>query len=102
VKNKQGQNLAALLNIKVAEKQQKCYELLKENFKYEYSLSDTVIPNIVNGELIMEQRDMRMNDLEFDEIVSIEEVQNPTQYAYDLTVEDTRNFDLYNSICAAD
>ena len=102
VKNKQGQNLAGLLNIKVAEKQQKCYELLKENFKYEYSLSDTVIPNIVNGELIMEQRDMRMNDLEFDEIVSIEEVQNPTQYAYDLTVEDTRNFDLYNSICAAD
>ena len=102
VKNKQGQNLAALLNIKVAEKQQKCYELLKENFKYEYSLSDTVIPNIVNGELIMEQRDMRMKDLEFDEIVSIEEVQNPTQYAYDLTVEDTRNFDLYNSICAAD
>ena len=102
VKNKQGQTLAKLLNIKVVEKQQKCYELLKENFKYEYSLSDTVIPNIIDGELIMEQRDMRMKDLEFDEIVSIEEVQNPTNYAYDLTVEDTRNFDLYNSICAAD
>jgi intein/homing endonuclease len=50
----------------------------------------------------MEQRNERMKDLEFDEIVSIEEVQNPTNYAYDLTVEDTRNFDLYNSICAAD
>ena len=102
VKNKQGQKLAALLNIKILEKQEKCCELLKENFKYEYSLSETVIPNIIDGNLTMEQRNERMKDLEFDEIVSIEEVQNPTNYAYDLTVEDTRNFDLYNSICAAD
>jgi intein/homing endonuclease len=102
VKNKQGQKLAALLNIKIKEKQEKCCELLKENFKYEYSLSETVIPNIIDGNLTMEQRNERMKDVEFDEIVSIEEVQNPTQYAYDLTVEDTRNFDLYNSICAAD
>uniref|UniRef100_A0A6C0HTW7 DNA-directed RNA polymerase n=1 Tax=viral metagenome TaxID=1070528 RepID=A0A6C0HTW7_9ZZZZ len=103
IKNKQSKKLAELLNIKIKEKQDRVEILLKqEYFKYEYSLEDMKIPNIVNGELIMEQRDMRMKDLEFDEIVSIEEVQNPTQYAYDLTVEDTRNFDLYNSICAAD
>ena len=50
----------------------------------------------------MEQRNDRMVDLQFDQIISIEEVPNTTNYAYDLTVEDTRNFDIYNGICMAD
>ena len=56
------------------------------------------IPNIIAGELVMEPRDGRCPDLEFDKIVSIEEVPNTTDYAYDLTVEDTRNFDCANGI----
>ena len=59
-------------------------------------------PNIVNGQLILEERCGRMNDLEFDKIVNIEEVPNTTPYAYDLTVEDTRNFDIYNGLCLRD
>jgi DNA-directed RNA polymerase II subunit RPB1 len=50
----------------------------------------------------MELRDGRCEDLEFDKIVSIEEVSNTTEYAYDLTVEDTRNFDCMNGLCVRD
>ena len=78
VTNKQSQKLAKLLNIKVEEKQQKCIELLTQVFKWEYSREDLTIPNIVNGELIMEDRNNNMVDLQFDQIVSIEEVPNTT------------------------
>jgi DNA-directed RNA polymerase II subunit RPB1 len=37
-----------------------------------------------------------------DVIVAIEEVRNTTPYAYDLTVANTRNFNLHNGICARD
>jgi len=103
VKNGQSKKLAALLNIRIKEKQDRLQQLLgQEYFKYEYCLADMTIPNIVNGELIMEERNGRMMDLEFDQIVSIEEVANPSKYAYDLTVEDTRNFDSYCGTCFHD
>ena len=102
VTNKQGQKLAQLLNIKVEEKQKKCEELIKETFKWEYWKDDMKIPNIMNGKIIMEDRNDNMTDIQFDQIISIEEVPNTTNYAYDLTVEDTRNFDIYNGICMAD
>ena len=102
VTNQQGQKLAKLLNMKIADKQAHCQELLKETFKYEISREHLTIPNIVNGVLVMEQRNGNMIDLQFDQIVSIEEVPNTTNYAYDLTVEDTRNFDCYNAVCIAD
>ena len=72
--------------------------LMQRNFQDEVK----IFPNIVNGELVMEIRSGRMNDLEFDEIVSIDEVTNTTSYAYDLTVEDTRNFDIFNGLCLRD
>ena len=100
--NQQGKKLANLLNIKVEEKQNRCKQVLSETFKYEYSREHTIIPNIVNGELTMQPRNNQCPDLIFDKVISIEEVKNPTSYAYDLTVEDTRNFDIYNSICLAD
>jgi DNA-directed RNA polymerase II subunit RPB1 len=94
--------LAALLNIKVDEKKQKCAELLKEVFRLEYSKKDLVVPNLINGDLIMQPRDNCYPDMMFEQIVSIEEVSNTTNYAYDLTVEDTRNFDCYNAVCLRD
>jgi DNA-directed RNA polymerase beta' subunit len=60
------------------------------------------VPNVVDGVLLMESRNGRMPDLDFDQVVSIEEVPNTTPYAYDLTVEDTRNFDCYNGLCMRD
>lgn len=41
-------------------------------------------------------------DIVYDEVVSIEEVNNMHPYVYDLTVEGTRNFNTYTGICMAD
>jgi DNA-directed RNA polymerase beta' subunit len=98
VSNQQGQKLAKLLNMKPESKHEKCKQLLSETFKYEFNQADLLVPNIVNGQLIMESRDGRYLDIEFDKIVSIEEVANTTNYAYDLTVEDTRTFDCINGL----
>ena len=38
----------------------------------------------------------------FDKIKNIEEVSNTTNYAYDLTVADTRNFNIYNGLAMVD
>ena len=38
----------------------------------------------------------------YDKVVSIQEVPNPTPYVYDLTVADTRNFNLYNGLAMRD
>jgi DNA-directed RNA polymerase beta' subunit len=99
VKNKQAKTLASLLNLTIKEKQERLDMLAKqEYFKYDYSLEDTKVPNVIDGQIVMEPRNNRFLDLEFDQIVSIEEVPNTTNYAYDLTVEDTRTFDSYNGL----
>jgi DNA-directed RNA polymerase beta' subunit len=98
VANQQGQKLAKLLNMKPKEKQAKCQQLLSETFRYEYCMADLKVPNIIDGQVVMEDRDNRFEDIEFDQIISIEEVTNTTNYAYDLTVEDTRNFDCMNGL----
>ena len=68
----------------------------------DYIKTSQIVPNNINGKNIMEQRDGRFMDIEFDKIVSITEVENTTNYAYDLTVEDTRNFDCANGLCLRD
>ena len=102
VANQQGQKLAKMLNMSPKNKQAKCQKLLSETFKYEYCMADLNVPNVVDGQLVMESRDNRFEDIEFDQIVSIKEVPNTTNYAYDLTVEDTRNFDCLNGLCMED
>ena len=102
VRNKQCQKLASILNMKIVEKQNKANKLLERIFKLDYSKSDLFVPNIIDGNTRFEDRNGRYIDMEFDKIVKIEEVQNTTNYAYDLTVEDTRNFDCYNGLCIVD
>jgi hypothetical protein len=51
---------------------------------------------------VLEKRDGRYKDTLFDKIKSIEEVDNTTPYAYDLTIEDTRNFNTYNGLAGKD
>ena len=41
-------------------------------------------------------------DIVYDQIVAIEEIPNPTPWVYDLTVENTRNFNLYSGLAQAD
>ena len=76
---------------------------IDENFKYEVEIvTSAKIPNIINGTLEFQDRNNSVPDIEFDQIVSIKEVPNTTNYAYDLTVEDTRNFDCLNGLCMED
>jgi DNA-directed RNA polymerase beta' subunit len=88
--------------IKIREYYERGENIIPETFKYEYCQSDLMVPNIVDGVIKMEERNERFMDIEFDQIVSIEEVSNTTNYAYDLTVEDTRTFDIYNGMCMFD
>lgn len=64
--------------------------------------SCTHVPNKINGIVVSEDRATRYEDIEFDPIVSIVEVPNTTSHAYDLTVEDTRNFDCMHGMCVND
>jgi len=104
VRNKQSQILAKQLNIKLDYKQDNLKKILAHNFKYEYCQSDTVVPNEVDGKIVMTPRDKMTNcfDTYFDKVISIEEVSNTTNYAYDLTVADTRNFNVYNGLALVD
>jgi len=103
VVNQQATALAKMLNMKTAIKQQACVDyVVSYEHKYEYSKHATFVPNEIGGEIVMEERNHRYEDVLFDRIISIEEVDNTTPYAYDLTVENTRNFNLYNGLCQRD
>jgi DNA-directed RNA polymerase II subunit RPB1 len=71
-------------------------------FDLEYNKKDLFLPNRVGDIIEMQPRDGAMMDLAFEQVVSIEEIPNTTPYAYDLTVEDTRNFDCMNGVCVRD
>jgi DNA-directed RNA polymerase beta' subunit len=102
VRNKQAQILGRNLNLTISNKQEKIVRLINQTFQYEYSKAHLTVPNRVNNETIMLERGTQYPDIIFDRIVCIEEVENTTPYAYDLTVEDTRNFDIYNGLCMRD
>ena len=104
VRNKQAQKLAKQLNIKLDYKQENLKKILAHEYKYEYCQSDTIVPNEIDGVIRMMPRDKMTNcfDTYFDKVISIEEVPNTTNYAYDLTVADTRNFNVYNGLALVD
>jgi DNA-directed RNA polymerase beta' subunit len=104
VRNKQAQKLAKQLNIKLDYKQENLKKILAHEYKYEYCQSDTIVPNEVDGVIKMIPRDKMTNcfDTYFDKVISIEEVPNTTNYAYDLTIADTRNFNTYNGLAQKD
>lgn len=77
-------------------------EYKHQSFELEYTQADLSLPNKVDGEIVMQPRNGAMMDLAFEKVVSIEEIPNTTPYAYDLTVEDTRNFDCRNAVCLRD
>ena len=95
-------NLASLLNIKLKYKQDNLIELLKHDYKYDIHKNATIIPNEIDGELVLQKRNENYNGVIFDKIKSIEEVPNTTDYAYDFTIEDTRTFNIYNGLAMFD
>jgi DNA-directed RNA polymerase beta' subunit len=102
IRNKQVQKLATLLNLKLKYKQENLQIILNNNPKYEINRNATFIPNEINGEIVFQKRNNNYTGVLFDQIKSIEEVSNTTNYAYDLTVADTRNFNIYNGLAIVD
>ena len=98
IRNQQSQKLASILHLPIKAKQDRLNTLLTQTFQYEHNKAYLTIPNKINGEIVFQDRATNMPDLIFDRIVSIEEVPNTTKYAYDLTVEGTRNFDCKNGV----
>ena len=102
VTNQQCKRLANLLNIGIGYKHDRVCEIRKQVFDLEYNKKDLFLPNKVDNIIEMHPRDGAMMDLAFEQVISIEEIPNTTPYAYDLTVEDTRNFDCMNGVCVRD
>jgi DNA-directed RNA polymerase II subunit RPB1 len=50
----------------------------------------------INRSKLLEKFNVPFKDVRFDEIVNIEEIPNPTEWVYDLTVEITRTFSVLN------
>jgi DNA-directed RNA polymerase beta' subunit len=94
--------LANMLNIRIKYKQENLQIILQHKYKYEINKNANIIPNEIDGKLVMQERENDYTGVIFDRIKSIEEVSNTTNYAYDLTVEDTRNFNIYNGLAIVD
>ena len=100
--------LAHLLNIKIKHKQEGLKEILCHEYKYKINNNSEIIPNEIDGEIVFQNRQWVGSQFNsypgilFDKIKSIEEVSNTTNYAYDLTVADTRNFNTYNGLAIVD
>jgi len=103
IRNKQAQMLANILNMKLEYKQENLKIILNNNYKYNINKNATIVPNEIQGKIVFEEKnDTDYQGVIFDKIKSIEEVSNTTNYAYDLTVLDTRNFNIYNGLAIRD
>lgn len=99
----QNKILAAMLNIKIGYKQENLVEILKHEHTFYIHENAIKIPNEVDGEIEFEERTPdNYSTLLFDKIKSIEEVPNTTNYAYDLTILETRTFVTYNGLAMED
>jgi DNA-directed RNA polymerase beta' subunit len=104
VKNLQGKMLASMLNIKLAYKQENMQLILNYQPKYEINKRALLLPDEEDGQIVFKKRVHVENcvDVLFDKVKRIDEVPNTTNYAYDLTVADTRTFNIYNGLCVDD
>jgi DNA-directed RNA polymerase beta' subunit len=99
VTNYQAYKLAGLLNIKLQYKQDNLLILLENDYKYEINRQYVTVPNEIDGVIHWEPRtDDNCRDVLFDCIKSIEEIPNTTNYAFDLTIKDTKNFVAKNGL----
>lgn len=95
-------SFASQLNLKIKYKQDALVDILKHDYMYEIHKNATIIPNEIDGELILEKREDTYPGVIFDSIKNIEEVPNTTNYAYDLTILETRTFNIYNGLALFD
>ena len=99
----QNKILARMLNIKIGYKQEVLAEIMNYDYMFDIHKNATIVPNEIDGTIVYEERTPdKYSTLLFDKIKSIEEVPNTTAHAYDLTVEDTRTFVIYNGVACED
>ena len=103
VNGNQVKKLIPLLNIKLRYKQEKLQQLENHNYKYEVNEYSTIVVDEIDGHTTFRNKEHNeFENLIFDRIISIEEVPNTTNYAYDLTIVETRNFNTYNGLILRD
>ena len=103
ITGEQTKQLASMLNMKIGYKQENLKGIMEHNYTYKIHKNATLIPNEIDGKIVFEDRSPdKYSNLIFDKIKSIEEVSNTTNYAYDLTIADTRNFNIYNGLALSD
>lgn len=99
----QNKKLAPMLNIKIGYKQETLTEIMSHDYTFDINKNATIVPNEIDGTIVYEERTPdKYSTLLFDRITGIEEVPNTTDYAYDLTIEDTRTFVIYNGVAVFD
>ena len=99
---RQSRKLSYVLNMKIKHKQDGCELLKKHEHMFEHGKRFEMIPNEIDGEIVIEERNGRFIDTVFSKIKTIEEVKNTTGHAYDLTVNLTKNFIISNFIDTSD
>jgi len=88
IRNGFAQKFANTFTLTEDRKQEKLNEVtLKKEYRYELGRCQEKFP---------------LRDVYFDEVVSVEFVEGSTEYVYDLTVEETRNFTLFNGLNVRD
>ena len=103
VRNESMVKLANILcDCTIEEKSVLARELASYQPKTKYMRHQMKLPNMVDGKIVFEERGNTMVDTVFVKIKNIEEVKNTTKYAYDLTVETTKNFVLENGVGVRD
>jgi DNA-directed RNA polymerase II subunit RPB1 len=103
IKGGQLYEFASKLNIKLKYKQDNLVSILQHEYKYDIHRKNTIIPDEVDFEIVLKERNNTdYVGVLFDKIKSIEEVSNTTNYAYDLTILDTKNFNIYNGLALRD
>ena len=99
----QNKILAQMLNLKIGYKQENLTDVMKHDYMFDIHKNATIVPNEIDGTIVYEERTPdKYSTLLFDKIKSIESVSNTTSHAYDLTVEDTRTFVIYNGVACED
>lgn len=106
VLNENCKKLAKLLNIKIDYKNNECLNKISNTYKYKHNqFQDSYLPNYNSRTETIEnikREPTSFQHILFEKIQSIEEVSNTTDYAYDLTVEETRNFIIVNGLALRD
>lgn len=88
ISNEYAQDFAKIITLTESNKNKRLHTItLTKEYKYKHGRFQTEFPE---------------RDVYFDRVVSVEYVDGTTQYVYDLTIEATRNFQLYNGLNCVD